>query len=748
MNDVQSNILPQKSINFGTDELDFRELLASLLRAKKIILTCVLTCFLCSLLYVFIKTPLYQADILIQVQDKQNGLASNLTQDIANLMNANAQISPVDVQKSLITSRFILDPVIQNLGLDVIVQPHYMPILNWFFAKKGAETLVKPKLGTSRYAWGGEKLVISNLTVPHSYEKKAQKLRLVAKTEDTYKLYGPKNELLLEGRVGELAKTSAANLPSISIKVENLTANPGTEFYLIKKSRSKVLETLAKRIAITDLGTSRTGNNTGILQIALTDKNPQTTVNILNAIAEVTVEKDIERKSAEAEKTYLFIEKQLPIAKHALETAETKLNKYRSKSGKIDLKLESQMLLSQLSATEQNIAQLRLQKAEMLQDYTSKHPFVGSVNDKIKGLEKDLGQMQMQLKKLPASDQIAVGLMRDVDVKNQLYLLLLNKLQEMRVLKAGTVSDVRILSLAEYPDDPIPTKPLLIIAAGIFLGLILGAGIVLLRKSFTQHVEDPYWIEQNFNISNLAIVPHSKTQDKNVKQFSTGAIKQVPILAASQPQDMAIESMRSLRTSLQFMLPQADNNVISIMGLSPGIGKSFVSVNLAYVLADIGKKVLLIDGDIRKGHMHNYFGRSRNSGLTEVLNNKLSFAEAVVEANNANLHFLPTGNFIHNPSELLVQPKFKELIAEVSKLYDVVVIDTSPILAVTDGVLVAKHAATNLMVLGAAEHSKQEIEIGIRRLASNAIKLNGAVFNNKREQVYVYGDTRYQYSYN
>lgn len=738
-----------KQTNFSNvNEIDLREIFAAIVREKKLLSLCVLLCLSLSLVYLFVKVPRYESDILIQVQDKQSSLGSSLTQDIASIVNVNAQISPVDVQKSLITSRFILDPVIQKLGLDVVVQPHYLPILNWFFAKKNSVTLVPPRFGTTRYAWGGEQVKVSDLVVPYSYEKDAKKLKLVAGSDGRYKLYSPDGQGLLEGKVGDVAKTENPNLPHVSIKIDELRAHPGTEFYLIKKPRAKILDALSKAITISDLGTSRTGNNTGILQIALIDTQPQRVVDILNTIARLTVEKDIERKSEESEKTYKFIEDQLPVAKRALDIAETKMNHYRAKSGKIDLKLESQLLLNQLSSLEQNIGQLKMQRAEMQQDYTAQHPFVTAINDKIKGLEKELNQMQSNLKRLPASDQIAVSLMRDVDVKNQLYLLLLNKLQEVRVLKAGTISDVRILSLAEFPDDPIPMNSLLIITAGALLGLMLGMGIILLRKAFKQYVEDPYWIEQALNINNLAIVPHSKIQNDNVRAYSAGKIKHLPILAAANPTDMSIESLRSLRTSLQFIQPSADNNkIISITGVSPSIGKSFISANLAYVLADQGKKVLLIDGDIRKGHMHDYFARKRSPGLTEALNGKAKLDEIIAQTHKPNLYFLPCGAIVTNPSELLLQDNCKEILEQASNSYDAVIIDTAPILAVTDAILVAKHAGINLLVLGASEHSKQEIEIAVRRLGNSGVTINGAIFNNKREQAYVYGDTRYHYSY-
>lgn len=736
--------------NFGMsqiEEIDLREIASAIWREKVIVLISIATCLVLATGYLLFKTSQYESDVLIQVQDKQSSIGSNLTQDIANLVGTTSQISSVDVQKALLTSRYILEPVIRQLGLDVTIKPHYLPIFNHLFAHKDSDSLVKPRFGLTKYAWGGEQLAITYLSVPYTYEQKKKALKLVVGNNKTYQVFSPAGELLLEAKVGELAKTKNSHIPAVSIQVESLRANPGTEFFIFKKNTAQLIDKLAKRLRISDLGTSRVGNNTGILQLSYANPKPQQTVAVLNAIANILVVKDTQVKSSEAEKTFEFLQQQLPISKASLDAAETKLNNYRAKSGKLDLKLESQLLLNQFSTLGQNIAELKLQKAQMLREYTSKHPFIAGIDDKIKELEKELAHLQSQIKKLPAADQIAVSLMRDVEVKNQLYMLLLNKIQEIRVVKAGTISDVHILDLAPYPNEPISKKTALVITASLLLGLMLGAGIVLLRRALSKRIEDPYWLEKNLAIDNLAIVPHSKLQETNIKAFKNKTTSSLAILAKEQPQDVAIESLRSLRTAMDLTLSTAENNIVSIIGISPGIGKSFISVNLSQVLADLDKRILLIDGDIRKGYIHHYFQQKSVPGLTELLEGQAAYDDVVYKTTSKNLAILPCGTYAKNPSELLSKKEFKQLLDKASKDYDLIIIDTAPILAVTDGIIIAKHASTNFLVVGAGEHLIQEIDISLKRLKSNQITIQGTIFNNKRASVHTYGSAKYYYSY-
>ncbi|XHF15060.1 polysaccharide biosynthesis tyrosine autokinase [Archangium gephyra] len=202
-----------------------------------------------------------------------------------------------------------------------------------------------------------------------------------------------------------------------------------------------------------------------------------------------------------------------------------------------------------------------------------------------------------------------------------------------------------------------------------------------------------------------------------------------PILAETQPRDLVVESLRGLRTRLLLSLKDAPNNVISLTGPSPGVGKSFVSVNLAWVLADCGKRVLLVDANLRGGWLHRCFQAERSHGLSEVLAGTAELEQAILPVPGRSLSFLAAGALPPNPAELLLSDRFTELVARMSAGYDLVLFDTPPILAVTDAALVGRHAGVNLAVVRAGAHPMGEVAAALGRLEQNGVRVQGIIFN-------------------
>jgi tyrosine-protein kinase Etk/Wzc len=296
---------------------------------------------------------------------------------------------------------------------------------------------------------------------------------------------------------------------------------------------------------------------------------------------------------------------------------------------------------------------------------------------------------------------------------------------------------------------PLPSKKALILLGSLLFGFILAAMIIFIRELFSRKLEDPSYVEEYLNLPIYAIIPHSKNQEKLVR----AAKRKLPgegsfVLAERNAKDLAIEGIRSLRTTLQFALNEAKNNIIGITGSSPNIGKSFVSVNLAYVLADAGKRVLLIDADMRKGKIQAYFSDKKESGLAEILGGDVGFKQALQTINDK-IDFIATGHYPKNPSELLISGKFTDFLTEVSKSYDVVLIDTPPVLAVTDAVIITKQAGINLLVVGSGKEELKEVEHAVKRLQKNKVEINGLVYNNiqKKEKSYGYYEYNYYYDY-
>ncbi len=281
----------------------------------------------------------------------------------------------------------------------------------------------------------------------------------------------------------------------------------------------------------------------------------------------------------------------------------------------------------------------------------------------------------------------------------------------------------------------------------MFAGLFIGIAQVLIRDFFRHGISDTELVEKKLAISTYAVILYSDKQKSfNREMRKQSQDKRSFILAQSAPHDSAIEGIRCLRTMLQFSMENKTNNVINILGASPGIGKSFISINLAQVLVDAGKRILLIDTDMRKGKIYQHFGCEKTPGLAELLLGEAQLDSSVVTISNG-FDFIPTGNYPHKPTELLMGQAFQNLIAALAKNYDHIIIDTPPVLAVSDAIIVAKHAATNLMIVGMATNQLDELEVAVKRIRKNGIAIDGLVFNDNVNLKKTHKQYNYYYAY-
>lgn len=714
----------ERSMSLDNDKVDISALLNYLALNKWMVLLVTLVALIIGTIYSYLKVPEYESDVLLQVV--QSHSQDNLVQKLA--FGGTKEANAASTQMALIQSRFILDPVIEYLHLDIDVKQKYKSI--W-------ERLFHP--GTiNKHAIKIDLFDVPKNQLNNHYYIRIDKPGFVS-------LFDSKDRLVLQGEEGK--KLSDKN-NTIHLTVKTIDGPSGSEFTIIKRSKVTVMKSLIKHLSIQEIGTKGVQAGTGILSVKLTGGDPHQVINILDRIAITAQTKDAEKKASEASQTLDFLQQQLPITKEHLEKAEYNLNQYRAKSGKIDFKLQTQALITRFSEVDKELSKLRIEKVNMQQQYTSEHPMLIAVNQQFNSLQLQRQKLEQILKKLPASDQVAVNLLREVTVTKTLYMVLLSKIQELQVIKAGTISNLSILAMAKMPDEPLPSYRPLIYLASIVLGFIVSILIIFVHRMLSSKIEDPRWSERHFNLPNAAIIPFCKEQKTVLRTLNS--MTQLPLIAHTNPKNLSIESLRSLRTSLQLSLAGAKNNIVSILGISPGVGKSFISANTAYLLASSGKKVLLIDADLRRGIVHKYMNMLALPGLTEVLTGSVPIEKAISKTMHKNLNCLPRGACPEDPSELLMSSQFKALLESLSQQYDVVIIDTAPLLLVTDAVIIAGMVGVNYLILGAGLHQAGEIEMALQRLLSNGAHLHGTIFNYNHPQfknALTSNYMKYNYSY-
>ncbi len=730
------------------DEIDLGELLGLLVDGKWLIILVTFAVLSLGIAKAFLDKPVYKSDVMLQINEKSQTMA--VMEPLTDILKSNM---PVMAEIELIKSRMVLGEAIKNLGLDIVAKPKYFPLVGEAISRRFQQrtqddAVSNPLLWQSHYAWGGEAIQVDTFTIPAAWEDK--EFILQAGEQGYFQLIYD-DEVILEGEVGQLVSQQLANDPqqTVAIFVSLLKSRPDTQFSVIRKSLNQAINELKQNLTVAEKGKS-----TGILELTLESYTRDSAVQVLDEIANIYVRQNVEQKSAESQKTLGFLEEQLPVLKEQLEAATNVLNDYRNRKGSVNLDLETQNILKGLVENRTQTTLLQQKRDELRQKYTESHPNVIAIDRQISRLRGQMQSDDNMVKTLPETQQVIMRLAGDVQVSSSLYTTLLNNAQTLRVAKAGTVGDVRIIDYAVLPDKPIKPKKILIIGVAFIMGLFLGIVAVFLRKFLHRGVEDPNVIEKQLNIPVYATVPHSKGQEKlNAKHSKEGNFKGrlSTLLALENKEDLAIESLRSLRTTMHFAMLEAKNNIILITGPSPGIGKTFVSANLATVMADAGKKVLLIDGDMRKGTIHSLLGVGRENGLSEIILQTITVKDSIREIPLANFDFIPTGAIPPNPSELLLHERFGAFLEDASENYDLVIVDSPPVLAVTDSAIIGRLTSAAFMVVKAGAHPIQELEQCKKRLIQTGINIKGIIFNDVPESSsrygYGYGKYVYQYDY-
>ena len=730
--------------NKQTDVIDLKDILGTILNHKWLILCVTLIFTIGGFVYTKLRIPNYETNLLISIAT-DGGSGSDLGSIISNVAPMmSGQSSEAQKQIDIIKSRSVLEPVIKKLQLDISIRPNYFPIIGRKIAYSYGRTnyLDKPndpKFGLSSYSWGGEYVTLNHLDVSNPW--KMRQFMLVYSGGDHYQLLDQQGQILIKGQFGQDEAFQVNPKEYIKINIDHITAFPGTEFTLSQSYMSDAIANVASKLSI-----SETDKRSNLLKLSYKGSNPVRITQILNAIGHSAVDSEIERKARNADQVLKFLRKQLPDVQKHLEAAETKLNNYRSESGNISISAGTQIVLEQLSGYDTKIAELELKKAQLAEKLTVNNPELIQAENTIKQLKKQKQEVEAEIKKLPKSDQIALNFMREAEVQSKIYQNILQRIQQYEILKVGTLGSLELIDSASIPYKPIDKPAKLIIALAFILGLFLSIAWVFVRNYLFRGIEDPDVIEEEFGLKIFGSLHKSKLHQKQEKKLSKGLIQQMQLINEVDPHDLTVEGLRSLRTNILFHLASTNNNVISITGPIPNVGKSFASAHLAHILVESGKKVLLVDADLRKGDVYRYFMPKAGQGLIEYLKGKINIKDVIQKTKFPGLDLISSGQLGTKHIGLLSKVDLNSMIESIAKDYDVVVIDNAPILAVTDATEFMRVSGLNLLILASGRHDDREVKLTMKRLNSAGINVDGFIFNLVEVSHSYYGN-KYKYKY-
>ena len=645
--------------------------------------------------------PQFTSDAMLQIDPKGNKAANRAMGEMGAILDV---ASPADAEIELIKSRLVLSFVVAEEHLEYSATP--VSALNRMLHREG-------------------RMDIGYLFIPK--EARSEKWYAVVTGENTYAVYSEDESKLVEGNVGELLKVPYEG-DTLQIRVDRIRkASVGEKFKISQLNPLLAVRKLAKSLKVAEKG-----KQTGVIGVSYSHRYADRAASILNTIANTYVRQNVEMRSADAAKTLEFLESQLPAIKAKLDSSEKILSDYRHNIGSVDMTGETRAHLDKEMDLQRQLLQLEQQRQQVTRLFKEEHPSVQTIVKQQNCLRGELGRLRKNAESMPTTQQELIRLQENVAVNNSQYTTMLNNIQQLRVVRAGEVGNVRVVDFAQIEPKPSKPKKMNILVCSIAASFMIGVLIVFLRRMMRNGVRSSQELEHATDVSVYAKIPESKNRILNDKRH-----KQT--LVESSPNDQACEAFRTLQTALDFSLSE-EHNVVMVCGLVPGVGKSFVSKNLAVVYAMNGKRVLLIDADMRKGVIRS----SKHAGLTEILSGKVSWREAVTDTRLENLFVLGCGKRLMSPSELLRHDRFKNILAEMKAEYDMILVDTPPVSLVTDAELIYPLVDFALMVVHYGTDSVSQIKEGISNLRRYADKPCAFVMNHCEYEPGHYG---YGYGY-
>jgi tyrosine-protein kinase Etk/Wzc len=683
-------------------------------------------------LYVFLTPPIYQARLTVQIEENSEPSASaskSVLDDVSSMFNVK---SSAEGEIQILGSKLIVSRAVDALKLYISAKPHHFPLIGNWIARHN-DGLSRPGLfGRGGYAWGDELIDVATFEVPKQLE--GAEYRVTALSRDQYQFSGPGLDRPVKGQIG-VKERFGTSRGFITLLVSKINGESGVVFDLTRHSRQLTVDNLQKRLQIAEQG-----NKSNVLSASLESTDPVLVSATINEIGKQYVQQNAERKAVNAENSLRFLESQLTTTRRQMEEAEDRYNAYRNSHALLDTSEESKLMLKQSAEAEAYLFDLTRKRQEITSHFSGTHPNLAAIDEQIATTERYRSDLAARIKEMPMAEQGALRLMRDVRVSTDLYGALRNNIELLRLIKAGKGS-VQLVDSAEVPERPVKPMKALVLAVSAVLGLFVGVGLAFARDFLFKGITDPRELESRTGLSVYATIPLSERQLQMTREIAAKTPERL-VLSYRCPNDPVVESLRMLRTALQFALLEARNNVVLLAGPLTGIGKSFLAANLATVLAAGGQRVLLVDGDLRKGHLNQYFGLTGGPGLADVLAGSLSLNAAVHKEILPNLDVLQAGRYPPNPAELLLRSNVREVILEASLKYDIVLLDAAAILAVSDACIMAPSAGLIFLIARFADTRVEEITESVKRLAQSGSRVNGVLLNGFRLHGGSYAYTR------
>ncbi|UPH71148.1 polysaccharide biosynthesis tyrosine autokinase [Abyssibius alkaniclasticus] len=700
------NRVDQKN-QYADDEIDLGEVFLVIWSKRLRIVFCIILFSAIGFLVAKSQPDIYQASALVQLEERGTGI--ELPVELLALGGSSGNRSATEIE--ILKSRTVALEAVQELQLFIEATPLRIPILSNILGNLNIPHSNAAWL--EPYSWENEAIEVGLLRVPEAWV--GLPLIVVKTSENTFSVELP-DGTVRSGTVGNPIEDGAE---TFNLRIDRLVGPDRRQFSVTYNDPLEVATELAE-----DLGVSEVGRQSSILRLTYRHSVRENSAEILDAILGAYVRQNVQRGSAAAEKSIAFIEERLPSAEEQVNAAQTALNTYQRSVASVDLTLETEQVLSAAAALEAQLNELDLQQAQLLLEVTPNHPSYKRLEENRTILQEQLERIREQTQDLPEQQLEVFNFSRDLQVAQEIYQSLLQRRQELQVARASTIGNIRVIDSALALSEPVAPATSRIVLLSAVLGLVAAVSTIFIGKFLSRSIGSVQDIEKS-GVTVLGTVAISKYSAR-----INNKAKKLPILAVENPKDLSVESLRSLRTSLHFAMIDARSKSIAITSALPNTGKSFISVNLATVIAQSGMKVVVVDADLRRGVQRKYFNCAANSnGLTEILANDAELDAAIQKGPIDNLYYIPAGKVPPNPSELLMRGVFQDIVGKLTTEFEYVIFDTPPIGLVSDAAIISKYVGASLIVARHLVTSQSEFESAIKAMERSGEKFSGAILN-------------------
>jgi capsular exopolysaccharide synthesis family protein len=353
--------------------------------------------------------------------------------------------------------------------------------------------------------------------------------------------------------------------------------------------------------------------------------------------------------------------------------------------------------------------------------------YLQSVASRIASVDSSIADLRRQTQRFPPLSAAQARLTDNVHTMEEGYDNLLSQYQLSRIGESAETGRVSVIDAAVTPGIPVSPHRKRAVLISALLGLVLGIVAAMLADRFDDAVQTPDEVRDRLNLTVLGSIPRVRRSDAGQPEESQE--KAFRMVTHIEPQSLVAEAFRSLRTNVAFARAHQDLRTLMITSPAPGEGKSTVAVNLATTFAQQGQRTLLIDADLRRSVLDQTFAISRSPGLTNVLVGTESLEAVAQPTDIPNLSIVPSGQFPPNPSELLGSAQMRDLIEHAKQSFDIVLIDSPPVLAVTDAAVLSTIVDGSVIVIRLGVTTREAVRRSVSQLRVVNGRILGAVLN-------------------